>query len=280
LIFTIAALRLIEKTPYCDLEIEYEGSFFSVFDKNLPMSKTALSDFLVELSRKESSFIQFMRADIEEDDILIFDGTNLLCGSQKISYSGKGYKHGHNYPAQVNQLYAYSPSKRKPVYYKLLEGGVPDSRSLSDILDEAGISNGIAIIDNGFASDSNLSALIAHKEKYILALRRDSKYVTADILDDGFGINCAEKFTNNHESVFAYETKDESGNRICIYFNQTIRGVETSEFLDKIKRGWKGFTEENYAVQCKRFGIYVLKANVDFSLRKIYEYYKYNFPKQ
>ena len=277
IIFTIAALRSIEKTPYCDLETEYEGSYFSVFDKTLPMSKTALSDFLADLSLKESSFIQFMREDIDGDDILIFDGTNLLCGSQKISYSGKGYKHGHNYPAQVNQLYAYSPGKRKPVYYKLLEGGVPDSQSLSDILEEAGISNGVAIIDNGFASDNNIASLISHKVKYILALRRDSKHVTDEILNDAFGLNCIEKFTNNHESVFAYETKDENGNRICIYFNQTIRGVETSEYLDKITRGWSGYTEENYATQCKRFGIYVLKTNVSFSLKKIYEYYKSRF---
>jgi transposase len=277
LIYTIAALRLIEKTPYCDLETEYEGSYFSVCDKTLPMSKSSLSDFLVSLSRMKSGFVQFMRADVEEDDILIFDGTNLLCGSHRISYSGKGYRHGHNYPAQVNQLYACSAGKRKPVYYKLLEGSVSDSKSLSDILDEAGIENGIAIIDNGFASGDNLAALISHKEKYILALRRDSKYVADEILEDGFGLGCAEKFTNNHESVFAYETKDENGDRICIYFNQTIRGVETSEYLDKIKRGWGGFTEENYKVDCKRFGIYVLKTNVGFSLQKTYEYYKTRF---
>jgi hypothetical protein len=277
LIFTIAALRVIEKTPYCDLETEYESSYFSVNDKTLSMSKSSLSGFLVDLSRMKNSFIRFMRDDIEDDDILIFDGTNLLCGSNNISYSGRGYKHGHNYPAQVNQLYAYSAGKRKAVYYKLLEGSVPDSKSLSDILDEAGINNGVAIIDNGFASGDNLAALISHKEKYIMALRRDSKYVTDEILGDGFGLGCAEKFTNNHESVFAYEAKDEEGNRILIYFNQTIRGVETSEYLDKIRRGWKGFTEENYINDCKRFGIYVLKTNVGFSLQKTYEYYKSRF---
>ena len=277
LIFTAASLRTIERTPYCDLETGYESSYFSVFDKTLSMSKTALSDFLIRLSHMKNKFISYMRKDIEEDEVLIFDGTNLLCGSQNISYSGVGYKHGHNYPAQVNQLYAYSPNKRKMVYYRLLEGSIPDSKSLSSILEEASIDNGIAIIDNGFASDDNLSALLSQKEKYILALRRDSKYVTEDIMNDSFGINSMEKFTNNHESIFAYETADEDGNRICVYFNQTIKGVETSEYLDKIKKGWKNYTDENYKKDCKRFGIYVLKTNTGFTLQKTYEYYKSRF---
>jgi len=277
IIFTIASLRAIEKTPYYDLEDAYTNSYFSVFDKTLAMSKSSLSDLLVDLSRYKNEFISFMRKDIDEDEVLIFDGTNLLCGSQNISYSGAGYKHGHNYPAQVNQLYAYSPNRRKMVYYRLLEGSVSDAKSLSDILAEANIKHGVAIMDNGFASEDNLAALISKKEKYILALRRDSKYISKEILNDGFRTNAKEKFTNNHESVFAYENKDGLGNRICIYFNQTIASVETSEYLDKIGKGWKGYTDENYKEACKRFGIYVIKTNVDFKLQKIYEYYKSRF---
>jgi hypothetical protein len=277
LIFTIASLRAIEKTPYYDLDDAYSSSYFSVFDKTLPMSKSSLSEFLVDLARHKNRFIAFMKRDIDEDEVLIFDGTNLLCGSQNISYSGVGYKHGHNYPAQVNQLYAYSPGKRKMVYFRLLEGSVPDSKSLGAILEEAGIANGIAIIDNGFASTDSIEGLISKKDKYILALRRDSKYVNDGILNDGFREGAQAMFTNNHESIFAYEAKDEAGGRVCIYFNQTIAGVESSEYLDKIKLGWKGYTDANFKGRCKRFGIYVIKTNVDYSLQSVYEYYKSRF---
>jgi len=276
-IFTIASLRAIEKTPYYDLEDAYINSYFSVFDKTLPMSKSSLSEFLVSLSKHKNNFISFMKRDIDEDEVLIFDGTNLLCGSQNISYSGVGYKHGHNYKAQVNQLYAYSPGKRKMVYFRLLEGSVPDSKSLSAILEEANIINSVAVIDNGFASNDNIRGLLDKKDKYILALRRDSKYVTDEILNDGFRSNAHAMFTNNHESIFAYEVTDEENNRICIYFNQTIAGVETSEYLDKIKLGWKGYNEANFKEQCKRFGIYVIKTNADYTLQKTYEYYKSRF---
>jgi len=51
LLFTIAALRTIENTPYCELEDDYNSSFFSVHDKTLSMSKSYLSDFLVEFSK-------------------------------------------------------------------------------------------------------------------------------------------------------------------------------------------------------------------------------------
>lgn len=139
LIFTIASLRAIEKTPYCDLEDAYSGSYFSVFHKALSMSKSSLSKFLQDLSKHKDKFKEYMKKDIDNDDTLIFDGTNLLCGSQNISYAAAGYKHGHNYKSQVNALYAYSSTKKKLVYYKLFEGSVPDSQSLADIIKEANI---------------------------------------------------------------------------------------------------------------------------------------------
>ena len=278
LIFTIACLRTMEKTPYCDLEDAYNESYFSVFDKNLPMSKSSLSDFLHDLSKQKDKFRSYMRKDIEEADTLIYDGTNLLCGSQNISYSGVGYKHGHNYSAQVNNLYAYSATKRKLVYYKLLEGSVSDAKALTDIINEAGIKNGIGIVDNGFDSEDNITGLLKSKNKYIVALRRDSALVTEEILNDFSRKTAKEKFTNNKESVYAYETKDDKGNRICVYFNETIKGVETTEYLDKMEKGWKGYTEENFEKSKKRFGIYVIKTNViDMPLKRIYEYYKSRF---
>ena len=278
LIFTIASLRVLEKTPYCELEDAYSESFFSVFDKTLPMSKSSLSSFLHGLARHKEQFKSYMRKDIEEDDTLIFDGTNLLCGSQNISYSAAGYKHGHNYKSQVCPLYAYSATKRKLVYYKLFEGSVSDAKTLTDILIEANIKNGIGIADNGFDSSDNIGGLLHSKTKFIIALRRDSAHVTKEILDDSSRMGAAEKFVDNHESVFAYEVKDRDGNRICIYLNQTIASVETSEYLDKMQKGWKGYTDADFGKAKKRFGIYVIKTNImDMTLQKIYQYYKSRF---
>jgi hypothetical protein len=278
LIFTIASLRVLEKTPYSELEDAYTESFFSVFDKTLPMSKSSLSSFLHELARYKGQFKAYMRKDIEDDDTLIFDGTNLLCGSQNISYSVAGYKHGHNYKSQVCPLYAYSATKRKLVYYRLCEGSVSDAKSLTDILVEANINNGIGILDNGFDSLDNISGLLHRKIKFIIALRRDSAHVTKGILDDSSRMGSEEKFVDNHESVFAYEVKDGNGNRICIYFNQTIAGVETSEYLDKMQKGWKGYTEHGFKEAKKRFGIFIVKTNImDMALQKIYQYYKSRF---
>jgi hypothetical protein len=278
LIFAVASLRVFEKTPYSELEDAYTESYFSVFDKTLPMSKSSLSSFLHDLARHKDRFKAYMRKDIEDDDTLIFDGTNLLCGSQNISYSASGYKHGHNYGSQVCPLYAYSATKRKLVYYRLCEGSVSDAKSLTDLLVEANIKHGIALADNGFDSPDNIRGLLLGKTKYIIALRRDSAHVTKDILDDSSRMGSEEKFVDNHESVFAYEVKDGDGNRICIYFNQTIAGVETSEYLDKMQKGWKGYTDANFGEAKKRFGIFVMKTNhMDMTLQKVYQYYRSRF---
>ena len=107
-IYTIASLRALEYTPYSHIEDAYEDSFFSVAYKGLSMTKASLSNYLKDLARYKTNMLSFMKEDIDDDDILIFDGTNILCGGQNISYKGYGYKHGHNYTSQVNELYARS----------------------------------------------------------------------------------------------------------------------------------------------------------------------------
>ena len=253
IIFVIACLRCQENTVYSELEDIYIDSYFSAVYKNLSMSKTALSDFLVRLSKYKTNMNLFMREDIENDDILIFDGTNLLCGSHNISYMGYGYKHGHNYGSQINELYAYSAKNKKPVYYKLLEGSVSDRATLEDVMEESGIKSAIALIDNGFESESNLNSLLINKNQYIMALRRESKLVPEEILHDYGRINSDTVFLNNGESIYAYEKKDEENNRICIYFNKKIEEIETSEYLTKIMQKIKGYSEEGRKKAQERF---------------------------
>ena len=276
-IFTIAALRTIENNPYYNLEDAYEESYASVLYKNLSMSKSSLCDFLHDLSRHKESFKIFMREDFEKDETLIFDGTNILCGSQNISYSASGYKHGHNYSSQVTPLYAYSATKKKMVYYKLNEGSVSDAKSLTDIINEMSLKSAVAILDNGFSSTDNIQGLLENKTNYLIALRRDSAFVTDEILNDATHLLAKEKFTNNKEAIFAYEVKAPDNTRICIYFNQTIKGVETTEYLDKMSKGWKGYTQDGFIKAQQRFGIFIIKTNTDFNLQKIYELYKSRF---
>lgn len=275
LIYTIASLRAEERTMYSEIEDAYRENYISNFFKNLSVSKSSLSSFLDELSKYKNEKILFMREDIQKDDILIFDGTNILCGSQNISYAGYGYKHGHNYKMQANELYVYSYSQRKPVYYKLLEGSVSDKATLADVLKEAGIQNSISLIDNGFESDSNINSLLASKSKYIMALKRSSKLVPEEVLKDTTREKAKEIFNNEHEAIFAYESKTEKEERICIYFNQTIASVDMTEYIDKMNRKIKGYTKENLIKDQERFGIYVIKTNVtNFNLQEIYEHYK------
>lgn len=276
-IYTIAILRAIENTPYSELDDAYEENYLSVKYPNLSMSKSSLSDFLKELSKYKTNMNTFMKEDIEKDDILIFDGTNILCGGNYISYKGYGYKYGHNYNSQINELYAYSVKNRKPIYYKLLEGSISDKATLKDVLKESGIEKSISLIDKGFNSESNLNSLLENKNQYIMALRSDSKLVSGEILKDITRSKCKEMFTLENEAIFAYEAKEDN-NRICIYFNSTIAGIMESEYIDKMNRGVKGFKKENYQKAKERFGIYIIKTNIeDLNLEKIYCYYKSRF---
>ena len=238
------------------------------------MSKSSLSSLLKELSKYKTNMLEFMKEDIDNDDTIIFDGTNFLCGGSTISYKGYEYKHGHNYISQVNELYAYSVKNRKPVYYKLLEGSVSDKSTLKDVIKESGIENCISLIDKGFNSDENITSLLSNKNRYIMPLKCNSKIVPENILNDTARRNTKEIFVLNKEAVSAYEITDTENNRICIYFNSTIASIEETEYIDKMNRKVKGYTMEKYQTAKQRFGIYIIKTNInDFSLEKVYNYY-------
>jgi transposase len=176
-------------------------------------------------------------------------------------------------------MYAYSVKKRTPAFYKLFEGSITDKTTLTDFLREAKIRNSYVLIDNGFESPSNLESLLENKNKYILALKCNSRHVTNDILEDGFRAGAKEKFTYNSEAVYGYElTGDGEDERICVYFNQAIAALEAKTYLERVRKRWKGYTDESFEKDCRYFGIYVLKTNVmNFSLKKVYEYYKARF---
>lgn len=159
-----------------------------------------------------------------------------------------------------------------------MEGSVSDKSTLEDVLRESGIKNSIALIDNGFESDSNINSLLTGKNKYIMALKRSSKLVPEEVLKDFGRSKAKEIFINNHDTVYAYETTDKDKNRICIYFNKTIEGIESSEYIEKMNKGIEGYTKEKYQEAKERFGIYVIKTNIeDKSLQEVYEYYKSRF---
>lgn len=110
-----------------------------------------------------------------------------------------------------------------------------------------------------------------------MALRSESKLVAREILEDVTRANTKEMFTLEEEAIFGYEVKD-GNDRICIYFNSTIASIMNTEYIDKMNRNVKGFEKEKCQESKKRFGIYVIRTNIEeLSLETIYKYYKSRF---
>jgi hypothetical protein len=278
-IWTIACLRMSEYTPYYDIEDSYNQSYFSVFDKTLSLSKTSLSELLTLIGKNRDKVSKYMRDDLDNHDVLIFDGTNIMCGSHNISYAQVGYKHGHDIKEQVNIMYAFSSKSIKPVYYKLFEGSVTDRGCFSNILTEMNTKKSVVLLDNGFESPKNITSLLDLKDKYILSLRRNDTFLTTEIINDTGRLQSKEKFTYESESVFAYEILlDDNMTRICIFYNKAIESVETSEYISKMNKGWKDYTDENYKEASRYFGLYIIKTNIlNKPLKYIYYTYKSRF---
>ena len=159
LIFTIAALRVIEQCPFKRIEHFYKNSYLSEVFKGFKVSGKELSLFLNNFGGNREQIVKFMERFITGNKHILFDGTGILSKSVKMGISRKGYNAQHDYNPQVNLLYAFACESKSPVYYRIIAGNVRDISAFKLSVSEAGLSNVVVVADKGFGSEANFNML-------------------------------------------------------------------------------------------------------------------------
>ena len=269
LIFTIAALKLIEQCPFKRLENLYKNSFLSEIFSGLRLSSGTLSAFLKDFGGNREKIVAFMERFIEGSEHVLFDGTNVISKSEKMNLNRNGYNAHRDRDPQLNLLYAFSCETKSPAYYRIVAGNVCDVSALKLSISESGLENVIVVADKGFASEANFEMLDEAGIKYILPLKRNSSLFDTTKLETGDKSAFDGYFMFNERPIWYY-----SSGGVTVFLDGDLKVREEKKYLNNIEKNKEGYTMENFIKKQHGFGTIAMKCNAPKTPQEIYNTYK------
>jgi transposase len=274
-IYSLAMLRLINKTTNATIKRYYNSSYLSEEFQDLHLSENTLTSVMKTIGESRSKMIEFMKIYIPHKKTLLFDGTCIFSESHGSSYAHEGYNPRKKNAKQINLMYVFTKEEHSPVYYRLLPGNVVDQSSFIKTIEESGIDDCIAVADKGFYSKSNTSFLDKKGISYIIPLKGNTKYIDEEFLKNPN----TEKYSNcfvYHNRVIWYKklTIGAEGKHIYIYQDDGIRKNSELQFMKRKEANYEDYTLDQFHEKQKRFGMHFLYSNLDIDAQDIYLTYK------
>lgn len=179
-LFVIAINRLIYTAPLKNMNFLYSESMLSETIPDLNLNKNRLTTIMQIIGGDREGITEFMKQCMVGIEHIVFDTTNLISQSKKMSLNQSGYNSKGEYEPQVNLLYLFSTDKQAPVYYRIFPGNVSGMKALKLTIQESSLGNCTIIGDKGFYSEANIDMLEEAKINFILPLRRNSRFINYD----------------------------------------------------------------------------------------------------
>jgi transposase len=279
-IYACAMLRCIRTCAMSYIEHSYSVSYLSEAIPGLHLSSQNISNLMVNLGCRRKAMVAFMKEFIPSDDwYAIFDGTSIVCNSQRIHDAQRGYNsHGCHDP-QLNLMYAIALQDNRlcPVFYKQYPGSVRDVSAFMNMLKEMGLKGALVMADKGFVMLSHLDELEALGLEYVMPLKRTSTEYSRAPLDRPGYSGFTSRFEYNGRVIWYYEQPVEAGDthRYFLYVDETLRHLEDTAHLPK-RMGRETPEEIRKAATAQMMhGTIVLKTNkMDFNGQDAYRSFK------
>ena len=278
--YACAMLRCIRACAMSYVEHSYSVSYLSEAIPGLHLSSQNISNLMAGLGHRRKAMVAFMKEFIPSKNwYAIFDGTSIVCNSQRIHDAQRGYNsHGCHAP-QLNLMYAIAlrDDRLCPVFYKQYPGSVRDVSAFMNMLTEMGLKGALVITDKGFVKLSHLDELEKEGLCYVMPLKRSSgEYSRAPLEKPGYS-GFTSRFEYNGRVVWYYEQPVAEGDthRYFLYVDETLRHLEDTAHLPK-KMGRETPEEIRKAATAQLLhGTIVLKTNrMDFDGQEAYRSFK------
>ena len=160
------------------------------------MTEDVYHDLFVQVGRNESlhqNFFASRAADITNKAVLAYDSTSISTYAQNQIEARYGYNKAGDGLKTIKLLTLYSIETRQPVAFTKQPGNLPDVITIENALKQLsviGLGNAEIITDNGYYSESNLSALFFAGFDFITLVKTSVKWVKTEFVNhaDAFGM--------------------------------------------------------------------------------------------
>lgn len=188
-----------------------------------------------------------------EKEHLVYDTTSISSYSEMINLVKRGKNKDGDPLPQINLALVFGQDSMMPVYYRKLPGNISDTMTIRKLLKDIEFikcKKVKLVMDRGFFSNKNLNSLFQNHHKFLIAGKRNTKFVGAliekaresikdfsnyDVEQDVYRISTMEKWP--------YEEYDRDGNVILeaerriyvhVYYNGQRAEEEKTSFIKSL----------------------------------------------
>lgn len=273
-IIALVYCRLRFQSPMRRVAGDFADSYLSHKIGDRGLSANALSGFLHDLGTKRDKITEYMRSYIDPLDNIIFDGTDQLSASRCMDYPQLAKTKRGTFDTAVNIMWIFNCAKHLPVYYRLMPGSIKDVSAFKVCLADSGIRDGVAIIDKGFQSASNIAQLDKLGIKFTMALKRSTKGLDYNIF--------ASRTNDGADGAFLYHKKpiwwkrfEIDGHEVFLYLDEAHRSDESEDYMRRVfDPEMEEYTMDGYKVKSLQFGTLALMSTSGKDAEHVYLDYK------
>jgi hypothetical protein len=285
-LYALALLRAMGQDAFKRMESDYLKSCLSDVFPHLPLGGASLTSLLARVGRRREGIVAAMGALSGVTRNIIVDGSRITSWPDGMTTPEAGHNSKGDWSPQVNVMYVFERAELpQPIFYRTVRGSIPDVSALQLTMEDMGRDYGdfTAVLDAGFASGINFTAMAESGMQYIAPLKRNTAEVTAGEIGDRQNFSMA--FAYRKRSILAYEKKAD-GYRIIVFRDEYMRANEMADLAMRLEKkndaieesakkkwepvdmGAKMLEKDPY------FGTIILRTNMDCRPREVYETYK------
>ena len=152
-------------------------------DKDIPSQRS--SELFASITEAEkNAFLTRWGRHKADREFWAYDTTSISSYSETLRQVQYGYNKENDLLAQLNLAVVYGQSSNLPFHYRKLAGNIPDSKTLTQLLadlDRLGFAKVKLVMDRGFYSKENISALYASHRKFIVSSKMSLAFVQKEL---------------------------------------------------------------------------------------------------
>jgi hypothetical protein len=280
-LLSFAMMRCAYQTPIKRLAYYHSHDFCSEFwSKESLLSDKVITTFLKNIGESRELVLRWMRSLLpgnaaNTENFVLMDSTHIMSAAEGLGVNVPGYNPSFDFGKQIRLMYIFSQSFKKPIYYRLINGNIPDISSVVKCINEAGVQNITLVADKGFYSNSNLNALEEKGIPYIIPLHRNNSLIDyTPLLQADF------KRLNQHffyqKRVIWYYTYTIDGRKYVTFLDEKLRLEEEQDYLQRLDEEQEGYNKEEYFAKLHKFGTLTIaySSEKEQSAEQLYGIYK------
>ncbi len=273
-IVALAYCRLRFQSPMRRVAGDFSDSFLSQKIGTRGLSANTLSGFLNDLGLRRDKISEFMRGYIDPDDNIIFDGTDQLSASRCMDYPQLTKTKRGTFDTAINIMWIFNCARHLPVYYRLMPGSIRDVSAFKACIEDSGMRRGVAVIDKGFQSRSNVEKLDELGIRFIMSLKRSTQGLDYSVF--------ASRTNDGADGAFLYHKRpvwwkrfEIDGHEVFLYLDEAHRSDESEDYMRRVfDPDMDGYTVDGYKSKALQFGTLALMTTSGKDAEHVYLDYK------